>query len=305
MEIRELKYFLTCVEKGSITGAAEELYTSQPHVSMVIGSLEKELGTPLFKRTGKGLILTDTGNRIRIYAQNILKNQELIRETCVLTKGHHLSIAANSSSTLAFTISDYFCSSSKDRLLMNYTECKVEDIMDLVQYSGYDLGFLFLPESKLTAFSHMLRKRHLEYVPITYSDLVVHCSKMGPFWNLPEVEPKDLNMCRCIQSQDQFFAIEELLYENQEFRTGKYKLDIVIRTNSDHLLMDMLKRTDLSNVGSFWSYRDDIMKHAHMAKIKGFEKKVSFGYLKSDNTPLSEPAREIIQAIKEKTGEKD
>lgn len=42
-----------------------------------------------------------------------------------------------------------------------------------------------------------------------------------------------------------------------------------------------------------------------MAKIKGFEKKVSFGYLKSDNTPLSEPAREIIQAIKEKTGEKD
>ena len=40
MEIRQLRYFLLCAEKGSLTRAAEALYTSQPHVSQVIRSLE-------------------------------------------------------------------------------------------------------------------------------------------------------------------------------------------------------------------------------------------------------------------------
>ena len=44
MEIKSLQYFLVCAERGSLTSAAEELYTTQPHVSQVIRALEKELG---------------------------------------------------------------------------------------------------------------------------------------------------------------------------------------------------------------------------------------------------------------------
>ena len=61
MELRSLEYFLACVEKGSLTGAAESLYTTQPHVSQVIKSLEWELGVKLFRRTGSGIELTDDG----------------------------------------------------------------------------------------------------------------------------------------------------------------------------------------------------------------------------------------------------
>ena len=43
MELRQLDYFLTCARCGSLTAAAEVLYTTQPHVSMVIRELEKEL----------------------------------------------------------------------------------------------------------------------------------------------------------------------------------------------------------------------------------------------------------------------
>ena len=33
MELHQLSYFLTCARCGSLTAAAEELYTTQPHVS--------------------------------------------------------------------------------------------------------------------------------------------------------------------------------------------------------------------------------------------------------------------------------
>ena len=48
MELRQLEYFMITCEKGSFNQAAECLYTTQPNVSKVISSLEKELGRPLF-----------------------------------------------------------------------------------------------------------------------------------------------------------------------------------------------------------------------------------------------------------------
>ena len=58
MELRQLEYFIVVCEKGSFNRAAECLYTSQPNVSKVIHSLEKELGRSLFERSPRGLRIT-------------------------------------------------------------------------------------------------------------------------------------------------------------------------------------------------------------------------------------------------------
>lgn len=108
MELRQLEYFLKCAEKGSLTRAAEELYTTQPHVSQVIRALERELGVTLFRRTGAGIVLTEDGERIRFYAQNAVKNTALIEETARDRSGTTLRIAANPSSRLAFLAKEYF-----------------------------------------------------------------------------------------------------------------------------------------------------------------------------------------------------
>ena len=44
MELRQLEYFLECAQRGSLTRAAEALYTTHPHVSQVVRALERELG---------------------------------------------------------------------------------------------------------------------------------------------------------------------------------------------------------------------------------------------------------------------
>ena len=50
MEIKQLEYFVAASECGSFNKAAQCLYTSQPNVSKVVSSLEKELGRELFER---------------------------------------------------------------------------------------------------------------------------------------------------------------------------------------------------------------------------------------------------------------
>ena len=298
MDIKALEYFLVCVERGSLTAAAEELYTSQPHVSQVIRSLEAELETKLFRRTGSGITLTEEGEKIRIYAENVIKNISLIKESCEEKDTLSLQIAANSSSSLAYLIGEYI-SEQKDNIRLEYRECGIEEMLYLIQYRGYEVGFLFMPENKMAAFNYMIHNRHLEYIPILYNDLYVHSGKGSKFYDRERIEPEELDGCNVLLMENDFFASDELLFENENFRKGKCKIKRAIRTNSGHFVREMLKYPDYCNIGTYWYGGKKDMEHAHRTVVKGFEKKVSFGYLKADSVTLSPQIEELIGRIKD------
>ena len=50
MELRELQFFVVSVDAGSLSQAAQILYTTQPHVSKTIKKLERTLGYQLLER---------------------------------------------------------------------------------------------------------------------------------------------------------------------------------------------------------------------------------------------------------------
>lgn len=61
MNDKNIYYFLTIANEHSISAAAKKLYISQPSLSQAIKRLEDSIGSPLFKRTTNGLLLTNTG----------------------------------------------------------------------------------------------------------------------------------------------------------------------------------------------------------------------------------------------------
>lgn len=69
--LRQLKAFEAVARHLNYTRAAEELYLSQPAVSMQIKQLEDGLGQPLFEKMGKKIYLTDAGKEARRYSQSI------------------------------------------------------------------------------------------------------------------------------------------------------------------------------------------------------------------------------------------
>src|SRR5436309_14437705 len=58
---RQLEYFVTVVDEGSFTRAAEVLHVSQPGLSHQIQALERELGGPLLGRLPRKVRLTPAG----------------------------------------------------------------------------------------------------------------------------------------------------------------------------------------------------------------------------------------------------
>ncbi|MGH8385071.1 MAG: LysR family transcriptional regulator [Pseudomonas sp.] len=72
MELRHLRYFVATALAENFTRAAEELGIAQPPLGQQIRALEEEIGTPLFHRVGRGVILSDAGKVFLVSAQEIL-----------------------------------------------------------------------------------------------------------------------------------------------------------------------------------------------------------------------------------------
>ena len=71
LNYHHLLYFWAVAKEGSLRRAGEILHVSQPSISAQLKQLEESLGTPLFTRTTRRLILTDTGQTVLQYAEEI------------------------------------------------------------------------------------------------------------------------------------------------------------------------------------------------------------------------------------------
>lgn len=88
MNLKEQSYVCKLAETGSITKAADELYISQPGLSLYISNLENNLGVKLFTRSKSAYVLTYIGEKYVERAKTMLKLQnEFNLELSSLSKG--------------------------------------------------------------------------------------------------------------------------------------------------------------------------------------------------------------------------
>jgi LysR family transcriptional regulator, transcriptional activator of nhaA len=68
LNYHHLRYFWAVAKEGSLRQASEKLGVSEPSISAQIQALQEALGEALFRRSGRGLALTETGRLVYGYA---------------------------------------------------------------------------------------------------------------------------------------------------------------------------------------------------------------------------------------------
>jgi LysR family transcriptional regulator, nitrogen assimilation regulatory protein len=77
VEIKQLQHFSRIAEIGNLTRAASVLGLTQAALSRQVAQLEAELGTELFRRNGRGLVLTEAGQRLLDHVPMVLRQVAL------------------------------------------------------------------------------------------------------------------------------------------------------------------------------------------------------------------------------------
>lgn len=97
--LRQLEYFVATADAGSVTAAAERVSLSQSAISTALAELEHNLGTQLFVRRTRGLLLTSVGREILRYSRQLLSNADELHRTARDLDGSfsgHLSVGCYS-----------------------------------------------------------------------------------------------------------------------------------------------------------------------------------------------------------------
>ena len=80
MEIRQLRAFVAIAEAGTFTAGAKRVHVTQAAISMQIRQLENELGSRLFVRAPRRVVLTEAGEHLLHRARHILREHDAAQD---------------------------------------------------------------------------------------------------------------------------------------------------------------------------------------------------------------------------------
>lgn len=191
--LRQIKYFMTVVDCGSFTEAAEQCYVSQSAISQQINALEEELGVKLLKRERRKFTLTAAGEYLYQEGRALLDMAEKLRRETV-------RVGSDSEARLRIGYLESYQGKPLEEAVSRFTALYPEVILTAAKYSHQDL-FTTMSEDELDmvlsyqrrAFSQHYVNLHLRYVPC-----VIQVSRQSPLAKEPALTPEKLQEHPCI-----------------------------------------------------------------------------------------------------------
>src|SRR5690348_4573783 len=186
IETKHLRMVLAVSAHGSLTKASRELCLSQPAVSQQLLLLERRIGTPLFHRVGKRMVLTAAGARVATSAR------EMVAKLDALESDLH-RLASGQESLLRIGTQCYTAFHWLPGLIATYQtqfpSVDVEIVGDAtfspergLAEGRIDLGILNRPG----------HDPHLHYAPLFEDEMVVVMAPGHPLARRPFVTPVEL-----------------------------------------------------------------------------------------------------------------
>lgn len=80
MELRQLRYLLAISEEQNVNRAAKLCFVTQPALTQQIKKLEAELNTSLLIKCGRGIVLSEEGEKLSRHASKLIRKVEAIKQ---------------------------------------------------------------------------------------------------------------------------------------------------------------------------------------------------------------------------------
>ncbi len=151
MDTEFVRTFLAVVAAGNFVGAAQRLHITQSTVSTRIQTLERQLGTPLLRRSRGGTELTPAGQRFLRHAKSLVHTIEQARHDVGLPEGYSGTLTLRGRIALWDGLLPQWSEWMRNELPQVSLRMEIgfeEDIMQGLIQGDIDIGLMYTPENR-------------------------------------------------------------------------------------------------------------------------------------------------------------
>ena len=218
MTLQQMNYILEIDRSGSMNKAAQSLFVSQSALSSAILEVEKELGITIFRRSNRGIMLTDDGRELLNQISPIVEqNRRLSRYYSQRrdTDRVHLSVSAQRYPFCAKAFVDYLNSLGQKPLQLSLKETDMAAVIADVADGTSELGVIFISDRTERFIIRSLEEKNLVFKPLVTLHPHVFMRKGHPLSEHPSLTMDQLRPYPHVvftQSESNLNYAEEAVY---------------------------------------------------------------------------------------------
>lgn len=217
MTLQQLKYAIEVAERGSITEAAKALFLAQPSLSAAVHELEEEIGTVLFVRNSRGVLITPEGEEFLGYARQVVQQAALIEDKYIARSAVRERFAV-STQHYSFTSSAFVelvRAHGASAYEFTLREGKTYDTIHDVRTLRSEMGVIYLCSFNEPVIAKLLREANLVFSKLFSARPHIFVGKNNPLAGRASVSLGDLTDLPCLTydqgDQNAFYFSEEIL----------------------------------------------------------------------------------------------
>ncbi len=281
MTLTQLKYVITIADTGSMNEAAKLLFISQPSLSLALKELENEIGTELFKRSNRGVVLTPEG-------QEFLEKKNVKKKFGVSMQHYTFAVNAFIEMVKQFGMDEYEFAVREE---------KTYEVIEDVKTFRSEIGILYLNDFNRKVLTKLFDESDLEFCPLMDCGIYVYLWKGHPLANQKEITIEELQEYPCLSFEqgnyNSFYFAEEVLstYSYKQLIKANDRatlLNLMVGLNGYTLCSGIL--CDNLNGSDYWA-----------VKLKSDEV-MTIGYLKRKGIALSPLGQKYLEEIRKFEG---
>lgn len=238
MTLTQLKYVITIAEEKSMNEAAKTLFIAQPSLSAAIKDIEEEIGISIFKRSNKGVLLTQEGEEFIGYARQVVEQYSLL-EMKYIEKSNAKKKFGVSTQHYTFAV-NAFVEMVKQFGMEEYEfairETKTYEVIEDVKNFKSEIGILYLNDFNSKILCKIFSENGLEFHPILDCHIYVYIWKGHPLADKKEIGLEELEEYPCLSfeqgNNNSFYFAEEVL--------STYHYKQLIKANDRATLLNLM-----------------------------------------------------------------
>ena len=294
MTLKQLEYVIKVAETKNITTASNELFIAQPSLTHAINELETEMKIKIFRRTNKGVSITNDGEEFLAYARQVLEQANLLNDRYISKENRkpRFSVSCQHYSFCISAFSDTIKEFDSNQYDFTIRETQTHELIEDVINLKSEIGVLYLSNSNRNVLKKLLNKNELEFITITQANPHVFISKDHPLAKKDIITLNDLKPYPYLTYEQGNY---NSFYYSEEFLSSlELKKNIMVRDRAT--LFNLCVSLNGFTVSSGIILKD-VNSSSIIAKPFKYNEIMEIGYIKRKNMPISDYGKAYIKNL--------